>query len=416
MNISISRAIILTAFLCGSAVLAVLSFAQSLPALPSGWVVHPSAGNGLGGIACVSAADCWATGSPMQHWDGIAWSEVSSPSIGSVGAIACTASSECWAVGSYATTPNSDPQALIEEWDGNSWFVAPNTPSAGVYSYLDGVACASSSDCWAVGDYFSGTSTQTLIEHWDGKAWTIVNSPNGSTLPAGKLYGTSPASYLLSVSCASTSQCWAVGYYFNAFNQFSPLVEQWDGNAWTTVPSPTVTPESVGGTLLNESDGLWSVTCPSPSECWAVGIASHEDPVLGLSAQPLIEHWAGGAWAVVPASSSAMLFPGLSGYNYLMNVTCASTTECWAVGYTRTQSGSGFAQTLIEQWNGAAWIVVTSQNNPSANNYLIGVACSSPSQCWAIGNYGGSQPGATGSQTLILENPEAGTQLTIGNP
>ena len=45
---------------------------------------------------------------------------------------------------------------------------------------LNGVACVSADECWAVGDYFSGSVTQTLIEKWDGTSWATVSSPDSS--------------------------------------------------------------------------------------------------------------------------------------------------------------------------------------------------------------------------------------------
>jgi hypothetical protein len=44
--------------------------------------------------------------------------------------------------------------------------------------------------------------------------------------------------------------------------------------------------------------------------------------------------------------------------------------------------------TLIEQWDGASWNLVSSPNTSAANpNYLYGTTCLSASQCWAVGVY-----------------------------
>ena len=68
---------------------------------------------------------------------------------------------------------------------------------------------------------------QTLIEHWDGASWAIVTSPN--TSPA-------PANILVAVTCASASDCWAVGYDYDSVDQ--TLIERWDGTSWAIVSSP----------------------------------------------------------------------------------------------------------------------------------------------------------------------------------
>ncbi|HXP19427.1 MAG TPA: hypothetical protein VN840_07260 [Streptosporangiaceae bacterium] len=48
---------------------------------------------------------------------------------------------------------------------------------------------------------------QTLIEHWNGKAWSHVPSPN----PAGSTY----SNVLDGVASSSSTNAWAVGYYFD---------------------------------------------------------------------------------------------------------------------------------------------------------------------------------------------------------
>ena len=86
---------------------------------------------------------------------------------------------------------------------------SPNYRTEAADNTLFGVTCVSDSDCWAVGHYgdqSANLSPQTLIEHWDGNAWSLVPSPN---------QGTSQANTLTSVACTSASDCWAVGYYGN---------------------------------------------------------------------------------------------------------------------------------------------------------------------------------------------------------
>src|SRR3989442_4417555 len=71
---------------------------------------------------------------------------------------------------------------------------------------------------------------------------------------------------LSGVTCLSASDCWAVGSYFNAASVAQPLIEHWDGTSWAIVPSPNTGSEQ--GNLLS---GLAGVTCVSASDCWAVG-------------------------------------------------------------------------------------------------------------------------------------------------
>jgi hypothetical protein len=146
--------------------------------------------------------------------------------------VTCVSASECWAVGYYDGLGDFIYQTLIERWDGTSWTIV-NSPNTNTLSNaLFGVTCGSASDCWAVGDYLTDNATQTLIERWDGTSWAIVSSPNTSATQSNLLLG---------VTCGSTPDCWAVGYYFNASNVAQTLALRHTASP-TPTPTPTGTP------------------------------------------------------------------------------------------------------------------------------------------------------------------------------
>src|SRR5207247_800044 len=142
--------------------------------------------------------------------------------------VTCASAAQCWAVGSFFN--GSSTQALIERWDGTSWAIAIS-PAAGID--LLGVTCVSASQCWAVGDYYPGSYAQTLTERWDGISWAIVPSPNTNTGQDQTLYG---------VTCTSASDCWAVGTYDPGGDVGLGLIERWNGTSWAIVSSPNVGP------------------------------------------------------------------------------------------------------------------------------------------------------------------------------
>lgn len=129
----------------------------------------------LNDVAAVSANDVWAVGrfNRIEHWDGMSWSVVPSPSGGTPYGVAAVAANDVWAVGCC----RSGNTTLIEHWDGISWSVVPN-PNPGSVNYLYGVEVVSGTDVWAVGFYgpLSG-ATHTLVEHWDGTSWSVVQAP-----------------------------------------------------------------------------------------------------------------------------------------------------------------------------------------------------------------------------------------------
>ncbi len=316
-------------------------------------------------MAASSAGSVWAVGDtimtdPMaMHWNGSAWTEEVLTLVkgqpgnppGSFDAVAAVSSHDVWAVGVNAGDP------LAEHWDGRAWMVVP-TPAAGPQgsgagAELYGVAAVSARDAWAVGGTTGGN---TWIIHWDGTAWTRVPSPN----PAGN------NAQLNGVAAASATSAWAVGSYANPVTNISlPLIEHWDGRAWTLVPSPVIR----GGTAL--ASALTGVAAASATSAWAVG--SYANPVTNVSL-PLIEHWDGRAWTRVPSQD-------LAGGGTLDAVSALSPASAWAVG-TGSRCPGHVQTTLIEHWDGRAWTTVPS---PAAGT-LTAVTETSPDSAWAVGS------------------------------
>ena len=260
-----------------------------------------------------------------------------------------------------------------------SWSIV-SSPNAGMFSNnLISVTCISPSQCWAVGAYdYSETPNihLTLVERWDGMSWTIVPSPNPNTQNAT----------LWEVTCSSASDCWAVGNYIGGPNNYGrTLIERWDGISWTITPSPN------GGTAQDDN-GLGGVTCTALTECWAVGYA-------GL--HTLIERWDGTSWTIA-SSPDPSPSPGAN----LRAVTCPSPSDCWTAGFY--YNGTAF-QTLVEHWDGTSWAIFPSPNTSRAqNNFLYGVACTATSQCWSVGYY----QDANGLPHTLIERWD-GTSWTI---
>jgi len=69
----------------------------------------------------------------------------------------------------------------------------------------------------------------------------------------------------------------------------------------------------------------------------------------------------------------------------LSNATAISDSNVWAVGTNINSSGN--FQTVIEQWNGTSWSIVSSPDPGSGSNILVGVAGTSANDVWAVGGY-----------------------------
>src|SRR6185437_13778592 len=152
----------------------------------------------------------------------------------------------------------------------------------GSASHLNDISCPSTTTCFAVGG--SGSSfpfavdNRGLIERWDGAAWRIVASPDVVT-PRG-------FAELSSISCATTTSCFAVGAFGDGVSTARILIERWDGTRWTRVDLPD--PPGV------DLDGFVGVSCPSPTSCFAVGNGSTTDEAN--RAVPFVARWNGTSW------------------------------------------------------------------------------------------------------------------------
>jgi hypothetical protein len=81
---------------------------------------------------------------------------------------------DVWATGYYYD--GSGYPTLTLHWNGSAWSTV-SSPSPTNSNTLEGAGATSSIDVWAVGSFYDGTLSRTLIERWNGTAWNVVPSP-----------------------------------------------------------------------------------------------------------------------------------------------------------------------------------------------------------------------------------------------
>lgn len=214
----------------------------------------------------------------------------------------------------------SDSGAQAWRWNGTSWRHAGRTWS-GIGLYAESVSCASSTSCYAVGD--------ERVGRWNGSSWTIRD-----IFP---IYGATYA-----IDCAASSSCVIIdnrGRFWRG-----------GGSSWT--PAASFDPTSVSvvdlscptanfcmatdyvGNALRWNGSAWtgmsrlgslpsSVSCLSATWCMTVDVQ-----------QGTSRKWTG-SWA--PATTFDSVNPHWP-------VECASTTACFTF-----QSGE------VRRWNGSSW-------------------------------------------------------------
>lgn len=224
-------------------------------------VKSPNATTGynlLNGVAVVAANDVWTVGQAAQgsqystlveHWEGTAWSIVPSPNVSGsssvLQAISVVSASDIWAAG-YSTDTNFNNHALTIHWNGTAWSIV-STPIVN-NDILFGVDAVTATDIWAVGDSRpNGGDAVTLTMHWNGTAWSVVPSPNG--IGDNILFG---------VAAIASNDVWAVG---NA-GSLQTLALHWDGASWSVVPTPPfgsdVSNEVLVGIVALSSNNIWT--------------------------------------------------------------------------------------------------------------------------------------------------------------
>jgi hypothetical protein len=138
---------------------------------------------------------------------------------------------------------------------------------------------------------------------------------------------------------------------------------------------------------------LNGVDCLSTNFCFAVGATV--SPTQGGHVS-LIEEWDGNKWSVV---TSPNVNPATEG-NYLNSISCASIKFCVAVGEHQANDASAQG-VLVEQWNGRTWQTASAPNPSDTSQFLGGVSCISETFCIAAGDYSLGPVTNFVTQTLI---------------
>jgi hypothetical protein len=275
------------------------------------------------------------------------------------------------------------------------WTIVPSPSPNGTVDQGDNLAsvsCVSGTDCVAAGTQGdSRVGVAPLIERWNGTAWSVQRLP-GFTPVFEDLSG---------VSCVSADDCLAVGT-----GSFAPAAETlfvfWNGTQWLVHDNETVLGADLSG-----------VSCPSADFCVTVGT---QPPSQGIGVATLIESGTFDTGFGAVASPSPAPF-----WNQLTGVSCVSNSDCVAVGWTRHSTTTQKRKTLIESWNGTSWSVVRSPNRNSHTdaNQLNGVSCLSAANCVAVGSSQGLRTGPArtlietwnGSSWSITRSPDKGATL-----
>ena len=259
----------------------------------------------------------------------------------------------CVMVGQHYTDPRK-AAPLAATWHGAWKPVSVASPRGATWSALFDVSCQSPAFCMLVGA--AGTTrtighgfavvTKATAYIWNGSHATRLTVPGPRGARTSELGG---------VSCPSATSCTAVGDYTTAAGRTSTYAIQWDGGQWQLQ-----TTRNARGARVTTFE---AVSCPSTTECVAVGQASQGRGGL------VAELWSKGKWrlSLLPDGNAGGLF----------GVSCLSVSSCYAAGQKLTRG-------VIEHWVNGRWfpIRLRAAAAPLRATVLTHVSCAGPASAW----------------------------------
>jgi hypothetical protein len=320
----------------------------------------------------------------------------------STGNITCLSTSDCIVAGDLEDQdvyPETS-RAVIWHWDGKLW--ASQATGISGDAALVGTACASLTECWAMGAQYVGkglATTEGVMEHYDGTTWSPVSLP-GATGVA-----------LNGVSCVSASDCLAVGNLQTATHAAHALAYRWDGKTWSALPA--LSPPGALWTVLEGTD------CFAANDCIAVGDADNSPTGSGYF---FSERFNGSSWSLISMPNKAQFNLGDATY---LNLSCPSSNSCLAAGsawhYTHGEMGLNTLFGVSFSWDGSswtsrAWNVATcfglcpgassakSPLNYERFYYPAGASCPAPGDCWVNLNLDPIVADGDPSQGVLRDN------------
>ena len=146
---------------------------------------------------------------------------------------------------------------------------------------------------------------------------------------------------------------------------------------------------------------LTGVSCTAPTECVAVGDVDDGDATTSL---PLLLTMTDGVWSITAIPS---LGPQRGG---LLGLSCSNPAACVAVGYATT---AGATKTLVETRTGGTWSIAASPGSGGPTpDYgargLTSISCTNQPTCVAVGQLTGTGPiieGSSSQQSSSIASP-----------
>jgi hypothetical protein len=290
----------------------------------------PSAGNcSAGGILPVAFSTTISGAFVVNETNGV-WGtamELSGPRSfnhngAGIDSISCASAGNCSAGGTFPKGAHGGaPSFVVNETDGvwGKVHAIPglNSLNVGGSSEFRSVSCGAPGNCSAVGQYqqISGVTRAYIVSEVKGVWGAAFRVPGLSKLNGPHM------SSLTTISCASSGNCTAGGYYGNGDHQIAFIVSEKDGT-WGTASAVT------GLAALNagHTSYMQIISCASVGNCGASGMYSDASG----NAQSFLVNETNGTWG--PAQTITGLTKIKAKSAYVLSLSCGGPISCSAVG------------------------------------------------------------------------------------
>ena len=347
-----------------------------------------------------------AGGVPAQNlaaWDGVAWSAPSAPALLPIDALASFddgSGPRLVAAGSQYSTQSPGTVAQLSSWNGKTWSIDPNPPTAPVHALLahddvggpmlfaggqftvignsparriarldatgwrplggasptealSGSVSAltvfddgSGPKLYAGGSFrFTGSTEVNSIACWDGKSWSALGGGvDGEVLAlAGYDNGTGPKLY-------------AAGRFSNAGGVPARRIACWNGTKWTPLGSGLDDPVTGSAAAL----ALAVYDAGGGPELYASGLFT----LAGGVPASRIARWNGSIWSALNAGTT-----GPEGVSKLLVYDDGSGAKLYAAG--EFSYIGGVTASKIASWDGSLWSPLGSGMSGSAQALAV---------------------------------------------
>ncbi len=236
------------------------------------------------------------------------------------------------------------------------------------------------------GQALTFTATRTDGQAYPIKRWTLAGGVSGDSLSsAGKLNVVDPVGRTVTVMAVDTNGASGqttvqVGSPFDPVSHLSAAQDPHDlGVAVAWQP-----PAKTGGSPIAK----YTVTVSNGGPTLSTTSNTAAIPPLTPGTTYVITVYPTNTGGETGPIATAIVevgprVPSPGSSSALSGVACTSVSDCWAVGSYQDSNGTSFNETL--HWNGSAWSLGSTPQPGTHGNNLDAISCTSASNCWAVG-------------------------------